>query len=90
VQEPFNKIGEPTAVLVRADLFDKVGLFNENRQQSIRCYIGEFAARCDSDNYGETVFGVDAKFSLKIAQRHVLHVTAGCSRATFGYYLSLK
>jgi hypothetical protein len=35
LQEPFNKIGEPTAVLVRADLFDKVGLFNENLRQLV-------------------------------------------------------
>ena len=34
-QEPLNKIGEPTAVLVRTDLFDKVGLFNENMPQLV-------------------------------------------------------
>lgn len=35
LQQPLNKIGEPTAVLVRADLFDKVGLFNENMRQLV-------------------------------------------------------
>jgi glycosyltransferase involved in cell wall biosynthesis len=35
LQEPFNKIGEPTAVLVRRDLFDKVGLFNERMRQLV-------------------------------------------------------
>jgi SAM-dependent methyltransferase len=32
---PLNKIGEPTAVLVRTDLFHKVGLFNENMRQLV-------------------------------------------------------
>ena len=35
LQNPLNKIGEPTAVLVRTDLFDKVGLFNENMRQFV-------------------------------------------------------
>ena len=35
LQEPLNKIGEPTAVLVRTDLFDKVGLFNEKMCQLV-------------------------------------------------------
>lgn len=35
LQNPLNKIGEPTAVLVRTDLFDKVGLFNENMCQFV-------------------------------------------------------
>jgi len=35
LQQPLNKIGEPTAVLVRRDLFDKVGLFNENMRQLV-------------------------------------------------------
>ena len=35
LQQPLNKIGEPTAVLVRTDLFDKVGLFNENMCQLV-------------------------------------------------------
>jgi glycosyltransferase involved in cell wall biosynthesis len=35
LQEPFNKIGEPTAVLVRRDLFGKVGLFNERMRQLV-------------------------------------------------------
>jgi glycosyltransferase involved in cell wall biosynthesis len=34
-QQPLNKIGEPTAVLVRTDLFGKVGLFNENMRQLV-------------------------------------------------------
>lgn len=35
LQEPFNKIGEPTAVLVRAVLFREVGLFNERMRQLV-------------------------------------------------------
>jgi glycosyltransferase involved in cell wall biosynthesis len=35
LQQPLNKIGEPTAVLVRRDLFDKMGLFNENMRQLV-------------------------------------------------------
>lgn len=35
LQNPLNKIGEPTAVLVRTDLFDKVGLFNEKMCQFV-------------------------------------------------------
>ncbi len=35
LQQPLNKIGEPTAVLVRRDLFDKIGLFNENMRQLV-------------------------------------------------------
>ena len=35
LQQPLNKIGEPTAVLVRRDLFGKVGLFNENMRQLV-------------------------------------------------------
>lgn len=35
LQGPPNKIGEPTAVLVRTDLFDRVGLFNENMRQLV-------------------------------------------------------
>ncbi len=35
LQQPLNKIGEPTAVLVRTDLFGKVGLFNENMRQLV-------------------------------------------------------
>src|ERR1041385_1951351 len=35
LQQPLNKIGEPTAVLVRRELFDKVGLFNENMRQLV-------------------------------------------------------
>jgi len=35
LQQPLNKIGEPTAALVRTDLFDKVGLFNENMCQLV-------------------------------------------------------
>ena len=35
LQEPLNKIGEPTAVLVRTDLFDEVGLFNERMCQLV-------------------------------------------------------
>ena len=35
LKQPLNKIGEPTAVLVRRDLFDKVGLFNENMRQLV-------------------------------------------------------
>ena len=35
LQQPLNKIGEPTAVLVRTDLFDRIGLFNENMRQLV-------------------------------------------------------
>ncbi len=35
LQGPLNKIGEPTAVLVRTDLFHRVGLFNENMRQLV-------------------------------------------------------
>jgi glycosyltransferase involved in cell wall biosynthesis len=35
LEQPLNKIGEPTAVLVRRDLFGKVGLFNENMRQLV-------------------------------------------------------
>jgi hypothetical protein len=35
LQEPFNKIGEPTAVLVRTVLFREVGLFNEKMRQLV-------------------------------------------------------
>ena len=35
LQDPPNKIGEPTAVLVRTDLFGKVGLFDENMRQLV-------------------------------------------------------
>ena len=35
LQEPLNKIGEPTAVLVRTALFDEVGLFNERMCQLV-------------------------------------------------------
>jgi glycosyltransferase involved in cell wall biosynthesis len=35
LQEPFNKIGEPTVVLVRRDLFSRVGLFNERMRQLV-------------------------------------------------------
>jgi glycosyltransferase involved in cell wall biosynthesis len=35
LQQPLNKIGEPTAVLVRRDLFGKVGLFNEKMRQLV-------------------------------------------------------
>lgn len=35
LQQPLNKVGEPTAVLVRTDLFGKVGLFNENMRQLV-------------------------------------------------------
>ena len=35
LQGPLNKIGEPTAVLVRTDLFGNVGLFNENMRQLV-------------------------------------------------------
>ena len=35
LQQPLNKIGEPTAVLVRTHLFGKVGLFNENMRQLV-------------------------------------------------------
>jgi len=35
LQQPLNKIGEPTAVLVRRELFGKVGLFNENMRQLV-------------------------------------------------------
>jgi len=35
LQQPLNKIGEPTAVLVRTDLFGNVGLFNENMRQLV-------------------------------------------------------
>jgi glycosyltransferase involved in cell wall biosynthesis len=35
LQEPLNKIGEPTAVLLRTHLFDKVGLFNEKMCQLV-------------------------------------------------------
>jgi glycosyltransferase involved in cell wall biosynthesis len=35
LEQPLNKIGEPTAVLVRTDLFEKVGLFNENMRQLV-------------------------------------------------------
>jgi glycosyltransferase involved in cell wall biosynthesis len=35
LQQPLNKIGEPTAVLVRTDLFGKVGLFNERMRQLV-------------------------------------------------------
>ena len=35
LEEPLNKIGEPTAVLVRRALFDQVGLFNENMRQLV-------------------------------------------------------
>ena len=35
LQQPLNKIGEPTAVLVRTDSFEKVGLFNENMRQLV-------------------------------------------------------
>ena len=35
LQEPFNKIGEPTGVLVRRGLFGKVGLFNERMRQLV-------------------------------------------------------
>jgi len=35
LQQPLNKIGEPTAVLVRTRLFDEVGLFNERMRQLV-------------------------------------------------------
>jgi len=35
LQEPVNKIGEPTAVLVRTVLFREVGLFNERMRQLV-------------------------------------------------------
>jgi GT2 family glycosyltransferase/predicted O-methyltransferase YrrM len=35
LQEPLNKIGEPTAVLVRTGLFGEVGLFNERMCQLV-------------------------------------------------------
>jgi glycosyltransferase involved in cell wall biosynthesis len=35
LQEPLNKIGEPTAVLVRTALFREVGLFNERMRQLV-------------------------------------------------------
>jgi glycosyltransferase involved in cell wall biosynthesis len=35
LQEPLNKIGEPTAVLVRTVLFGEVGLFNEKMRQLV-------------------------------------------------------
>jgi len=35
LQHPLNKIGEPTTVLVRTDLFDKVGFFNEKMRQLV-------------------------------------------------------
>ena len=35
LEQPLNKIGEPTAVLVRRDLFGRVGLFNENMRQLV-------------------------------------------------------
>jgi glycosyltransferase involved in cell wall biosynthesis len=35
LQEPLNKIGEPTAVLVRTALFGEVGLFNERMRQLV-------------------------------------------------------
>ena len=35
LQEPLNKIGEPTAVLVRTVLFCEVGLFNERMRQLV-------------------------------------------------------
>ena len=35
LQEPLNKIGEPTAVLVRTALFREVGLFNEKMRQLV-------------------------------------------------------
>ena len=35
LQEPFNKIGEPTAVLVRTALLREVGLFNEKMRQLV-------------------------------------------------------
>src|ERR1700741_2408534 len=35
LQQPLNKIGEPTAVLVRRELFSKVGFFNENMRQLV-------------------------------------------------------
>jgi len=35
LQQPLNKIGEPTAVLVRTDLFGNVGLFNENMRELV-------------------------------------------------------
>src|SRR2546430_854799 len=35
LQEPLNKIGEPTAVLVRTVLFREVGLFNERMRQLV-------------------------------------------------------
>src|SRR5262249_35567342 len=35
LRQPLNKIGEPTAVLVRRELFGKVGLFNENMRQLV-------------------------------------------------------
>lgn len=35
LQQPLNKIGEPTAVLVRSDLFRRVGLFNERMCQLV-------------------------------------------------------
>ncbi len=33
LEAPLNKIGEPTAVLITKDVFDKVGLFDPNLQQ---------------------------------------------------------
>ncbi len=33
LEAPFNKIGEPTAVLIAKDVFDKVGLFDPNLKQ---------------------------------------------------------
>ena len=35
LQQPLNKIGEPTAVLIRTSLFSKVGLFNESMRQLV-------------------------------------------------------
>jgi glycosyltransferase involved in cell wall biosynthesis len=35
LQQPLNKIGEPTAVMVRRGLFDETGLFNESMRQLV-------------------------------------------------------
>jgi glycosyltransferase involved in cell wall biosynthesis len=35
LSDPINKIGEPTCVMVRRELFDRVGLFNEKMKQLV-------------------------------------------------------
>jgi glycosyltransferase involved in cell wall biosynthesis len=66
LQEPLNKIGEPTAVLVRRALFDEVGLFNEKMRQLVDMEItlGIFRSR-----WHQFVFTVSAPRTARTVRR---------------------